>query len=483
MTSGGSPSAAPRTELSRISDAIFDVERKFGLLDRRIMEAPFWQRLRFAVHRRLLVGSGVMGPAESGGSPPWRWLHAKLRSLQASSWRSAFDSLPTCQVLFVGGGRRVMDREWGWYNPYYGPLAHGCPQASLVAEFRGASPTEAAPGVPTRYLDRINAHALLRRVTRRTVTLSEDTCSLLRNVDRELYGMTGTSADLVRMARDDLTRREVGLPLYRRLLATSGARVVVVECSYDKHTLMEAAEALDVALVEVQHGVVSHHHLGYHFPSASGKPPLFPSRFFAWGEFWRSAADLPIPDECIVPIGFPRFDREVAALQSLESAESDDILFLSQAMLGERLSRFAAALAQAGLRERIVYRLHPREEDDWRRRYPWLDAAGIRVSGPRIPLYAQLRDAPIHVGVFSTALYEGMGLGACTYLVEAPGIEYMDAVLRAGRATLVKTPEELATRISRGAPRTGRDAFTRSLFRPGSTQRACSALHELSARR
>jgi len=472
--------AAPRTALSDLTEALLATEKELGLIERRVADAPAWQRIRFEVHRRLIVESGVMGHPEPAGASAWGWLRARLRVLGAAGSRSAFGAVPPCELLFAGGGRRVRDARWGWYSPYCGIVAHGVAREALVVEFRNGPRTPAAPGVATRYLDRLHAASLLRRVGGRPAHVPSAFMKVMWEAASRLERDTGVAVDLGAMVRDDLTRREVELPRYRRLLRRCGARVVVVECSYDKHSVLEAARSLDLPVVELQHGVVSRHHLGYHFPSAPRDAVLFPDWFFAWGEHWRAAADFPLDPRRVPLVGFPRFDRERAMSGGADTG--DDVLVLSQAMLGERLSRFTAALAERGLRERIVYRLHPREEPSWRRRHPWLAASGVRVTGAAVPLYPQLRSASVHVGSFSTALFEGMALGADTYLVPAPGVEYMDDVLRAGWATTADTPDALAASIAGARPRSDPPPLD-ALFRPDSLPRACALLEAIASGR
>ena len=474
-----------RTGLDQISSAVLDAEAEHGLLSLRAEGAPLWQRIRFEVHRRLLVETGAMGPPEPVASEVRSRFMARARTLRASVRRSAFFGPPRCEVLFAGSGRRVLDAEWGWYAPCCGPVAHACGLRPLVAEYYLGRWGPAAPGVPTRYLDRLHLTSLPGRAVGRPPAMAPDVVATLQQAARTLHLRTGVSLDLDSITRRDLAARRHDLPCYRGLLERCGARLVVVECGYDKHSLLEAARGMQVPVVELQHGVLSRHHFGYHFPRGDGRPPLAPDWFFAWGEYWRTAADLPLPAERVLAIGFPRFDRDRAEARTSHdrlrapARGSGTVLFLSQAMLGDTLSRFAADLAEQGLRERIVFRLHPREEDGWQVRYPWLRKAGVRVCGSETPLYPQLAGAPVHVGTFSTALFEGLALGARLYLVPAPGIEYMDELVRAGRATVTCTPGALAERL-RSEPGSRPGSSGDDLFRPGALSRAAEAIRAVA---
>jgi hypothetical protein len=467
-------SCLPVPGLAAVSEAVQALESKFDLLGRRIDGTAYWERVRFAVHRRLLVESGSMWAPETATSTVSGRLALLAKALLASVHRSAAGSLPKCEVLLVGGGRRVWDPTRGWHSPYWEPLASGCPFEPIVLEFQGGAPwSQSAEGVPTFFLDRFNALARLRRITGSFPRLPRTEAEILREVGVELEDRTGVTLDLLAMIRDDLGHRETTLPAWKAILDRIDPKVVVVECSYDKHSLVEGAQDKGVPVIEIQHGVVSRHHFGYHFPEQSGTPKVFPDWFLSWGDYWKTAADFPLRADRIVVTGFPRFDRERRTVENLEP--SDTILFLSQTMLGHTLSRFAVELADLGLRDRVVYRLHPLEVTGWRDRYPWLAASGVRISGPDLPLYRDLRAAAIHVGTFSTSLFEGLGLGASVFLVEAPGIEYMTKLIRKGQATLVRTPREMAAAIQAhdcGSPQnTGKE-----FFRPDAWENTCAAI-------
>lgn len=378
----------------------------------------------------------------------------------------------------MGGGRRVHDPERGWHSPYWEPLASGCRFEPMVLEFQGGAPwSRAADGLPTFFLDGLNALSRLRHISGASVALPGSETAVLGHAGRELVRRTGVEMDLTAIAREDLARRQTALPLFQDILDRADPKVMVIECSYDKHTLIEAAHRKAVPVVEIQHGVVSRHHFGYHFPRQSGIPDVFPDWFLAWGDYWRTAAAYPMEAHRIVATGFPRFDRERRGVEHLQP--SDTILFLSQTMLGDVLSRFAAELADLGFRHRIVYRLHPLEVTGWRDLYPWLVDAGVRVSGPKVPLYRELRTAAIHVGTFSTALFEGLGLGATVYLVEAPGVEYMTELIERGWATLTRTPTELATAI-RTAEHLPPSRIGGTLFRAEALEHTCTAIEAIA---
>jgi hypothetical protein len=47
------------------------------------------------------------------------------------------------------------------------------------------------------------------------------------------------------------------------------------------------------------------------------------------------------------------------------------------------------------------------------------------------------------IGVYSTAIYEGLAFGCMTYLVDLPGVAYMVKLIATGYAQLVQQPEDI----------------------------------------
>jgi hypothetical protein len=92
----------------------------------------------------------------------------------------------------------------------------------------------------------------------------------------------------------------------------------------------------------------------------------------------------------------------------------------------------------------IIYKLHPGEYDRWKKEYPWLQNNNISIIDSQHPdLYTLLSSALCQIGVYSTAIYEGLAFGCQTFLVDLPGIANMDQLLESGYAQLVTRPEEI----------------------------------------
>lgn len=247
---------------------------------------------------------------------------------------------------------------------------------------------------------------------------------------------------ITRRARSlDANRRS-----YRWMLRWMKPRSVLVLVAYDAKELVLAAKELDIPTFELQHGVISPYHLGY--AVAAGETlRTFPDHVLLFGPFWKRTVEYPISSERLLEIGYPHISRETSRYADV--AKKDMVAVISQGTIGDRLSRFAVQLAET-MPENIelVYKLHPGERKVWQHDYPWLLEAADRrrltvVSEFAPTLYALLAKARWQLGVYSTAIFEGIAFGCQTILVNLPGIEYMRPLIEENLAQVVDEPAEV----------------------------------------
>jgi hypothetical protein len=126
-------------------------------------------------------------------------------------------------------------------------------------------------------------------------------------------------------------------------------------------------------------------------------------------------------------------------------------LFLSQRDTGQELARWAVEARQALPREdfEFVYRLHPSEAPSGTDAYAELERAGIRVETAQVrPLYAAQADADVQVGVYSTALVEGIAFGLATCIAALPGHSQLAFLYERGLALRADDAAHLAHVLS-----------------------------------
>ena len=253
--------------------------------------------------------------------------------------------------------------------------------------------------------------------------------------------------------------------LYEKILKRIRPKYVLLVCSYGKENFIEACKNLNITMIELQHGNLDACHIGYHFPKNINTKKMFPDYFLCFGSFWKNQANLPLDESRVIEYGFPFFEKEVDKIRHL--TQENKITFISQGTLGEKISKFAVELSkQPGFDYQIIYKLHPGEVPNWKINYPWLINEKIQViDSDAPPLYQLLATSKFTVGVYSTAIYEAIGLKSNTFLLHFPGIEAMSPLINGNFVEVVTNPEELFLMFSKPARNTDHDNIKNVFFK------------------
>jgi hypothetical protein len=263
----------------------------------------------------------------------------------------------------------------------------------------------------------------------------------------------GVDIDVADLAAGQALVRATRLPLWRRLIRRLDPEIAVVLVGYMRETFVEACQMEGVPVVELQHGVVYPEHVGYAYPTT--EPSVFPDYFLTFGEFWNDAASYPLHPEQIRSVGYPYLERRTMELDDIDA--TGEVVFISQGTIGADLSRVALETAERLDRD-VVYKLHPGEQDRWKRDYPWLSGSEVRVvDGSDVALYDLLNRATAVVGVNSTALYEALAFDADVYVLPFTGVSAMERLVDAGGAVRVEDTSAIVKMLDTEPERCGVD--------------------------
>ncbi|WP_198667840.1 hypothetical protein [Saliphagus sp. LR7] len=439
------------------------VEDDLGLFSARIDGVPFWERARFETHREAIRATTPLGEAHATVGLQ----RARLRKLRGLLRNVAVGNpflAEPADIAFVGHPRRKQREDGLWWDVYCDPILEGLDLDAVYLEpdHDHAHHTPAKTG-DVRYLDLVKYGGNLRRKFLPPSVLTPADARFLERVEAAFAERFGTGLDVAGRVRRDLVTRRCRRPLYRRLFERLDPDLVVLVVSYGKETAIEVCSDLGIPVVELQHGVINPYHVGYSFPGDRTKE-TFPDYLFTFGEFWGETVEVPIPGDRVYPVGYPHLEASLSELErdneggsgdangDRSGDESDEggeqLLVVSQGTIGRELSRFAAALAE-GFPGEIVYKLHPGEYDGWADSYPWLREADVDVRADA-DLYDLFAESAAQIGVYSTALYEGLAVGLDTYLLECPGVVQLKPLVDRGYATVVDSPESFLVAFEAG---------------------------------
>ena len=147
-------------------------------------------------------------------------------------------------------------------------------------------------------------------------------------------------------------------------------------------------------------------------------------------EYWREIINLPIKKENIKIEPFHYLVNEKAKYLNNKKVQNS-LVVISQAAITEQFARFILNNFNLFQNMKISYKLHPAEYQRWDR-----NAALVSLNKKDITivfdnnLYQLFSVSEYQLGVFSTALYEGVEFGCKTILADFAQNEYMDKFIK-----------------------------------------------------
>ncbi len=236
---------------------------------------------------------------------------------------------------------------------------------------------------------------------------------------------------------------------YNKIIKKVSPKIIVEAVYYNSYCMVvnELAKQKGIPTVELQHGTMHSAHAAYQFPDGCGAIEQFPDYVYVFSEYWKKCAHLPIAEDHIIITGYPYFERQLNKYKTgCDKGDRINIIFVSQGTVGKELSRLAADLYDLLDKNRyhIIYKLHPGEYAEWKERNPWLLKNDIEVvDSLEHNIYEYFARCHIQVGVYSTAIYEGLGFGLTTYIYNIAHADTMVELCEQGYAAYVNNAEEL----------------------------------------
>lgn len=202
------------------------------------------------------------------------------------------------------------------------------------------------------------------------------------------------------------------------------------------------AKGLRVPSFEVQHGAITHNHMGYSYPVKQVN--IFPDVLLTFGEYWSKNAEFPLVQDRIYEAGFVEFDEK---RKGNPSRDGKYILFVSQNVNVYEMARYALAVAEALPDEKVIFRLHPKLAGDSKingKLFGNKVLPNLHVSSSsKTTVYDLFAESKLQVGVFSTAIYEGIGVGVPTVVLRLSGWEVMSRMSEYKSVSFAGSKEEL----------------------------------------
>lgn len=235
---------------------------------------------------------------------------------------------------------------------------------------------------------------------------------------------------------------------YSKLLDKLNPKVIVEVVHYCMQNMIinELAKKKGISAIELQHGTMHSEHAAYQYAEGV-KIKQLPEKMFLFADFWQEEIRVPIDKHSLISTGYPLFEEKRVLYSNKKRNDTrKTLLFLSQGTIGIYLSKLAVSVAQLSSPEeyRIIFKLHPCEYQTWHESYPELQNSQIEVIDNNIEsIYAYFAMSDIQIGVYSTAIYEGLGFGLQTLILRVGHYEVMQSLVDVGCAAFVDCAEDV----------------------------------------
>jgi len=448
-----------RQSLKSLYNRFTKFEQDLGIFDRKIDDVFFWERIRFRVFQRIFQKTLIdqdEAPNVETSSREKRLgnYFLKFRNYFLAFFRFKRNPLLAKQhdVLILSHSRRKLQEDGVWWDIYTDYFEDKLDYSTISLEgdlfLKYRKPVKTKDLLYTTYIDFLVDMKKYFKIQR--VKFTDEEIIYLRKLSQSVKSKFKLSIDLVSLTYHILTRRKRSLPHFLKMLNRIKPKVAVVVCSYGKEDYIEACKIQKIPVIEIQHGVITKYHTGYSYEKKGFKKETFPDYLLTFGDYWKDSVTYPIEKDRIISVGYPEFEYKKKRYKNIKKKKQ--ILFISQKTIGERLSKFAVELSKIKkLDYKIIYKLHPFEVFTWYEDYPWLAESKIEIADHKGKhLYKLFAESAVQIGVYSTALFEGLSFGVNTFLVDLPGIDYMEDLLEWKVAIQVKRPKELLNYLEHG---------------------------------
>jgi len=176
--------------------------------------------------------------------------------------------------------------------------------------------------------------------------------------------------------------------------------------------LFEAANKLNIPVIELQHGLIGYVHPAYSYPDTlqPGNLKTLPNTFFSFSDFWISNLNYPVKK--IIPLGNNFYSKTIVT-----QLKKYDLTFIFANIYSEDLIKFIDVLLQERYKGKICIKLHPNQFNEFHTITSLYAAHDtIEVIASQRSMAEILSVSKAIFAIQSTAVYEALHYKVKVYL-------------------------------------------------------------------
>lgn len=271
---------------------------------------------------------------------------------------------------------------------------------------------------------------VVRNLFYRFISIHDDKSKEIKIIEKEIKDKVG-NYNLKLLFIKIVKFYKIEYFLYKKLFQKIKPKQIYVVVSYSFGAMIKAAKDLGIEVIEFQHGNFSKFHFGYYFGEDKQELDYFPDKFLVWNEYWKNHINFPIEDKNVIIRKFDYLEYRKHFYAHIKKVPKQAVV-LSQGVLGDRIAKKILDNWNRFKNFNIIYKLHPGEYErykEYRNLIKLEKKYNVKIVTD-IDLYELFASSEYQIGVFSTALYEGVEFGCKTILLDLPGIEEMESFVK-----------------------------------------------------
>ena len=417
------------TNIKELREFIVYLEDKYDLLNFKIDGVKPWQLIRLSLYYDLGIAANIMSKPHSSMTKKNKILNI-LNIIKSSIFKNPFLSKKTDIVIFPPARiKKAGDKQIDIYTHYF-------IEKMLKDKIDFIEIEHSHLGKHLKQKQKWRYHKdfilVIRDLFYKMIKLKNIDYNILAQLENEVKQKIGSNFNLTSKLIIASKKYKIEYSLYKRLLEQIEPKQIYLVVSYGGlGSLIKAAKDLNIEVLEFQHGTFSKYHFGYYYGEDKKDLEYFPNKFLVWNEYWKNLMNFPIEDTNIIIKPFAYLENKKNSYSQVKRIKNHAIV-LSQGILGDKIASEILNNWEYFKQFDLKYKLHPGEYEIWKT-YPslvkLLEFNNVELIKD-IDLYKLFSGCEYQIGVFSTALFEGVEFGCKTVLLNLPGIEYMNKFIK-----------------------------------------------------
>ena len=237
---------------------------------------------------------------------------------------------------------------------------------------------------------------------------------LLRKIESEIQNEFQVSINVFDKVKKAVKQYKALKRKINKLFINNDLKCLVCVDGYNfiKKIFIESANERSIPTIELQHGAIGYFHIAYRYEVMEKELHSFPKYFFLWGSHWKNFLKLP-KNKFSRIVGFPYLEKR----HKSSSDPSKNILVISQWTIGFKLMKEVNKIAKELPEYHFLFKIHPNEIDSVDSYKSLIQVSNIEIVKEEVGLYDLFNKSVGQIGVYSTALLEGLAFNLKTFII------------------------------------------------------------------